>query len=1252
MLTSRPTFLSLVLLTSLLLCVTSPSSNIFAHSLVKPPVTSFARGQRFQPLLQKGALAEADQLYAQAQELFDKSQYDAAISSAERALVILEKAFGAKHPHVGTVLNLLALSHQAKGDYMRAEPLFQRALVIYEKAFGEKNRDVATATGNLAGLYAAKGDFTRAEPLYQRALAIFEKVLGKDDPDLAMALNSFAAFYRQKGDFTRAEPLFQRALAIFEKALGTEHYAVGMTLDNLAGMYHEKGDYARAELLFERALKIREKALGPENPDVALTLNNMAGLYKTKGDSVRAEALYRRALAVWEKALGPEHYALAMPLDGLASIYAYRGDNERAEPLFRRALAISEKVYGSEHYLVAVKLNNLAHIYESKGDYRRAEELKLRALVIFEKVFGAEHYAVATTLNGLATLYINKGDYERAEPFLYRSIAIKEKSLGPEHPLLATELNNLAFLYDSRGDYAHAEPLYRRALMILEKTAGENHPDVGTVLSGLATLYEATGDTAQALRLQTRAGEIREHHLALILTTGSENQKRLYLDTRDGDVNVNISLHLRSAPTSEEAARLALTTILRLKGRVLDAMTDQVTSLRRRLDTQDRALLDQLAAARTQLAALVLKGPGETDPAQYRAEVARLEGEGERLEAQVSARSAEFRALAQPVTLERVQRAIPEEGALVEIASYTPFNAKAKTPGERFGEERYVAYVLRRGGAPAFADLGEAAPINRRIRELRAALGDRHSTDVKQAARALDELVMRPVRPLLGGSYTVLISPDGALNLIPFGALVNERGRYLVEDYTFDYLTSGRDLPRLEERAPSRQPPIIIANPLFDLAVTAADPPAPVARDIGERRSAELSQISWPQLAGTAGEAAGIKRFLPNALVLTEAQATEAAVKRVSGPLLLHVATHGFFLPDQPRQEAARTRGLGLSDEPRPVRGENSLLRSGLVFAGVNKRQSGSGEDGVLTALEAAGLDLWGTKLVVLSACQTGEGDVSNGEGVYGLRRALVLAGAESELMSLWLVDDAATRDLMVEYYQRLQAGEGRITALRQVQLKMLRGDEQRLGARRRELQAEPGGGPRASARSHPYFWASFIPIGDWRPLVETGRSLAETPLDKTPPSPAGMSQPAVRKREVTPRPTTSVPPANKPKSQSVAEMMTAGKTKYHAGDFAGAASLFERALALDPSNADARVGLGNTYIQQTPPAYDRAIAEYRKALSINPRHEMAWQQLAAVALHKKSLLMARDAIEHLAKINPSNLELNRLRVALVALER
>jgi CHAT domain-containing protein len=338
---------------------------------------------------------------------------------------------------------------------------------------------------------------------------------------------------------------------------------------------------------------------------------------------------------------------------------------------------------------------------------------------------------------------------------------------------------------------------------------------------------------------------------------------------------------------------------------------------------------------------------------------------------------------------------------------------------------------------------------------------------------------MRPVRKILGGATRLFLSPDGVLNLVPFAALADEHGKYLVETYSVTYLTSGRDLLRLQVSGESRQPPLVVADPLFD-----AKQAATAGGREGGRRSADMGRMHFGRLPGTAREAEALGRLLPDARVLTQAAATESGLKQVSSPRLLHVATHGFFMPDQTQNGGGGTRAAGLSGNGAAradARLENPLLRSGIALEGANGRSGVGGEDGILTALEAAALDLWGTKLVVLSACETGVGEVKNGEGVYGLRRALVLAGSESQVISLWQVSDEATRDLMVGYYKRLQAGEGRTEALRQVQLEMLRGGGQAGGSEQRGI----GGKLNLKAdRSHPYFWAAFIQSGDWRPIA------------------------------------------------------------------------------------------------------------------------------------------------------------------------
>ncbi len=569
------------------------------------------------------------------------------------------------------------LSRAAKYD--DALPLLERALQIRQKTLAPGDPLVAQALNSAGNLYWRKGDYAKAEPLHQQALAITEKERGAEHPDVATALNSLANLYQSKGDYPRAESLYQRALAIREKAQGPEHPDVAAPLNNLSNLYREKGEYDKAEPLLQRALAIREKAQGPDHSTVAAPLNNLATLYWAKGDYVRAEPLYQRALAIWEKALGPEHPSVALALNNLANLYRNKGDYAKAVPLYQRALAIREKAQGPEHPDLAAPLSNLANIYRGKRDYAMAETLLRRALAISERALGPEHPSVGIYLTNLGEVYRDKGDSARAEPLFQRALAIWEKALGPEHANVAAALTSLGLLDSGKGDYARAESVFQRALEIREKALGPEHPTVAAALTYRAGLSEATGDVRQAIAFQLRASIINERNIARIVASGSERQKLAYLAELEAESDQTVSLHAHAAPDDSEARSLATTTVLRRKGRALDAMTDSVGALRGRANPQDQALFDQLKEARAHAARLVLGGPQKTTPAQHQDQIKSLDAQIERLEAEISRSSGEFRAQAQPVTTSAIQSAIPANAALIELYVYRPFNARYRT---------------------------------------------------------------------------------------------------------------------------------------------------------------------------------------------------------------------------------------------------------------------------------------------------------------------------------------------------------------------------------------------------------------------------------------------------------------------------------------------------------------------------------------------------------------------------------------------
>jgi CHAT domain-containing protein/Tfp pilus assembly protein PilF len=883
---------------------------------------------------------------------------------------------------------------------------------------------------------------------------------------------------QRAGKHDKALLLVERALEIRERILGLEHREVADALHILAHLYLSMGEYAKAEPFYHRALAVYEKTVGPEHPTLARSFNHLAVLYWNRGEYVKAEPFARRALAIFESALGREHPNVATALNNLALLYSSRGDFTMAEPLYQRVLTILEGSLGREHSLVATALNNLANVAYNKGNYAKAELLYLRALAIGEKALGQEHSEVARIFFNLACVQLKKGEYAKAESLFGRALAIREKALSPDHPDVGLLLGELANLHRNKGEYAKAEPLYRRARAIFERALGTKHPSLANLLNDLAVFYMAKGDLDQAAAFQSRANAVDDYNLKLNLRTGSERQKLAYLAILSEQTDRTISFHLRYLPNDLTARNLAATTILQRKGRTLDAMSDSLAALRQRFDTQDRALLDRLNDVTAQLARLVLGEPKNTVPAEHQNEIQTLEEEKEALEAEISRRSAEFRANSQPITLAAVQAAIPANAVLIEFASYRPYDARAAENDKDYGEPRYVAYLLRREGEIKWQELGDAKIIDDAISVLRSALSDPKRRDFKRLARAVNEKVMQPLRPLLGDAEQILVSPDGDLNLIPFEALVDEHGHYLIERYSFTYLASGRDLLRLQVKRESKSDPLVVADPIFGQRDQL------VKVDVPQRRSArvrlrqsvttgpDLSNIFFAPLLGTEQEAREIKSLFPEAEVLLGEKATEASLKRAVAPRILHIATHGFFLEDR-HVRIEGTRGLNLMREDgdlgrliASVKTENPLLRSGLALAGANRR-TGSDDDGILTALEASGLNLWGTQLVVLSACDTGVGVVRTGDGVYGLRRALVLAGSETQVMSLWPVKDYATQRLMKAFYAGLKQGQGRGEALRNVKLKTMR---------RRGTE-------------HPFYWASFIQSGKWTELGDKRRS-------------------------------------------------------------------------------------------------------------------------------------------------------------------
>lgn len=907
---------------------------------------------------------------------------------------------------------------------------------------------------------SAAGRHAEASKILDEILAERRSAAPRDELAVALAEHDLGTAQLAAGSEDAALELLQASLKRREASVGPGHPEVADALNNLAVLHRNRGDLKRARAELERALRISEATLGEEDPAVAITLDNLGVVLLELGELAQAEERLEAAAALKRAAFGPDAIELATVLGNLGALHLERGDVTGAEELGRQELAILERRLGQQHPRVAEALGNLAVVAARSGQLGEAEFFRRRALGILERSLGASHPATARARAELGGLLLGRGEHKPARELLESALEAQERA-GKAHPDLGRTRRLLARVALREPDLDRAETLLVQSRDAFAASLPADHPETVATQQSLALLVALRGDAPRSLELFTEVVEQRERYLRRVLVSGTERERAALAAQVAEDLDLATSLHLRVAPDLAAARDLAFTTVLRRKGRVLGVTSELLSAVRRRLTAEDRATLRALGAVHGELARRAIAGDESNRTAQ-----AELEREARLLEDRLAEAGAKLLRDAKPVTLAAVQSALPASSALLEIVRFVPIAPSADRSRWVREAPRYAGYLLRADGVRAFADLGEEAPLNALIGRTRGAMADptrEPSTDSAELYRQ----VLGPFGEHLEAVGHLFVAPDGALNLIPLDGLLDGSGQPLLAKRSVTYLTTGRTLLTVDESLPAQSDPLVVASPDFGPA-TGGKPSSP-------NRAVDLAHVSFGSLPGTLEEGEQIQKLLPASSLVFGESATERALKQVRGPQILHVATHGFFLGDVARSARGATRALELElvseDVPAAAAlaappsslgaAADPLLRSGLALTGANVRRGEKGDDGILTALEATTLDLAGTKLVVLSACETGLGDVSNGEGVYGLRRALAEAGAETLVMSMWKVDDAATRALMVRYYEKLRAGEGRTEALRHARL---------------ELVAEP-------ATRHPFYWSGFVVSGDWRPI-------------------------------------------------------------------------------------------------------------------------------------------------------------------------
>lgn len=965
---------------------------------------------------------------------------------------------------LGSIVLVAVLSTEAwRSPAIARQKLDGHAAVSAQQPNGRANAS-ATPTRALpeqvqvwlaeAQALSARGAHQQATIRWQQILLWSERSRGPDHPDTARFLGDLGISQARQGEYGRAEPLLRRAVDINRQRLGNDHPYTGSALGNLGGLFVLQGAYREAEPFLVQAARIWEQALTRKQQISPIEFSALlqakgalAQLYFNQGDYEKAQPLLETIVASRVKVFGETNPETAQAIERLGTLYLMQGSIPMAERLLPLALSIHQKTLGADHLRTAGSMESLARLSSRKGDLKTAQNLLEDSMRIKEAALGVDHLESASVASELGMIYYHQGLYRQAEPLLTRALSSRQKTLGRHHPHTADSFNNLALVYSQTGRLAGAAELFGEALKTGELILGPTHPGTTIVLGSLGAVYGAMGDVKQSIAFFQRAveGEALYLRRQIPLLPLGRRQDRVMAVGGAWEGAIGMAEH------SSSAWPLALFTRLNRHGLLQDLELHQ--SLLTRHPSQRKAA-EEINYLSTKLASIA------TPPQQREA----LRFKGLQLEQQLYRQLPQLKPTL--VSTQDIANVLPADGVLVEFQRYRPFKIGMTGGQSSWGEAKYMALILKPNGTIQAVSLGRASVIDTAITRMWASL-EQATADASSQLAEVRRLVVDPIQPHLKGSSRWFLSPDSELHRVPFLALPSEAAgsEPLGEQVKIKILTTGRDLLRLQQPPIPGYGALVMADPDFDrLGSGAPFSNEYAANPMAHRRSTDLSATSWQRLKGTQAEGKAVAAMLSTtAIVGTEA--TSLALQRMPPARIVHVATHGFFLPDQAPSSATG----GPSSEPRfgllaPLVKEEPMLRSGIVLAGANNPAANKLDDGYLTAAEATALPLQATELVVLSACSTGQGEARTGEGVYGLQRSLAVAGARSTLLSLWKVDDQATREFMVRFYALLKQGHGRLDALRLVQM---------------EFRTKP----KQPEWSHPYYWAAWQLSGDWKPI-------------------------------------------------------------------------------------------------------------------------------------------------------------------------
>lgn len=940
-------------------------------------------------------------------QYYKAAKYDSALFFAEKALILAEKEFGGNDSNYAETISSIAFIFDGLKNSEEAKKYYLQAINLRKQILGENHPDFTNSIMNLARFYEDIQNYSKADSLYSIAIELREKAFGKKNLLYANAKYKQALFFQSIGNYSKAEPSFYEVLKIRKEILGEQSAEYAATLNNLAGIYYELGNYIKAEPMYIEALNIRSAVFGEESPEFATSSNNLAGFYYTLGNYSKAEPLFMEALKIRKKISGAKNPGYASTVNNLAALYEKMGNYTKAELLYTEALNIKKEILGENNPKFAVSLNNLAGIYLATGNYDKAEPLLINSLNIYKNLYGEKNPDYITSLNNLGSLYSRMGNYSKAEPLFMESANTTKEILGSNHPDYALCLNNLANLYTIMRDLPKAEPLFLEVLKIRKEALGEYHPDYASALISMANYYVATEKYDKAEPLYLENCKIRIQNIRQNFSFLSEKEKETYWSTFSKDFSIFNSFVLDKGSENPEMIDFPYNNQLVVKGLLLNSAIQIKNEI---IESNDTILINQYNTW------LVIKeNIGKCF--QYSKEkliekninLESLENIANMLEKKLSLKSKVFASdiKNQQITWQNVRQNLGPHDAAIEFIQVHYYDTKLTDT------TYYCALILRKEYKhPILVKLCTESELEKEM-----------ITQKRNVANPYQQ-IWKPIDSLLKGTSDIYISLSGLLNKISFNALSNEKNQMLIDRYKIHYINSTRQLVIKSVKANLSDKSIVIFGGIkYDRDSITTSQAVKNFRNLSLRCfTLDLTKgVAWSYLEGTLKEASEISTLFNNAgwnvALLSAENATEEEFKNLKGknsPVVIHISSHGYFFPD-PKKAILKEDNLFIGSE-------NPLYRSGLIFAGANKVWTGGTltdnlDDGILTAYEVSNLHFGNTELVVLSACETGLGDIKSGEGVYGLQRSFQIAGVKSIIMSLWKVPDKQTAELMKIFY-------------------------------------------------------------------------------------------------------------------------------------------------------------------------------------------------------------------------------------------